>query len=109
MLLSGGDINTGVPESDLQDAEPDFKGMNLVGYDAMALGNHEFDNPLEVLRQQKNGLLSFPFCEYLSKSTGERLFKPYTIFDKQGVKIAVLGLTTDDTVRIGNPANFPRY
>lgn len=53
LLLSGGDINTGVPESDLQDAEPDFKGMNLVGYDAMALGNHEFDNPLEVLRQQE--------------------------------------------------------
>ena len=46
LLLSGGDINTGVPESDLQDAEPDFRGMNLVGYDAMAIGNHEFDNPL---------------------------------------------------------------
>lgn len=41
LLLSGGDINTGVPESDLQDAEPDFRGMNLVGYDAMAIGNHE--------------------------------------------------------------------
>ena len=34
LLLSGGDINTGVPESDLQDAEPDFRGMNLIGYDA---------------------------------------------------------------------------
>lgn len=37
LLLSGGDINTGVPESDLQDAEPDFKGMSKIGYDAMAL------------------------------------------------------------------------
>lgn len=55
LLLSGGDINTGVPESDLQDAEPDFRGMNLIGYDAMAVGNHEFDNPLSVLRQQENG------------------------------------------------------
>jgi 5'-nucleotidase/UDP-sugar diphosphatase len=44
-----------VPESDLQDAEPDFRGMNLIGYDAMAVGNHEFDNPLSVLRQQENG------------------------------------------------------
>lgn len=60
LLLSGGDINTGVPESDLQDAEPDFRGMNLIGYDAMAVGNHEFDNPLTVLRQQKSGR-SFPF------------------------------------------------
>lgn len=108
LLLSGGDINTGVPESDLQDAEPDFKGMNLVGYDAMALGNHEFDNSLDVLRKQE-AWATFPFlsANIYQKSTGERLFKPYTIFDKQGVKIAVLGLTTDDTVRIGNPANFP--
>ncbi len=58
LLLSGGDINTGVPESDLQDAEPDFRGMNLIGYDAMAVGNHEFDNPLSVLRQQESGLSS---------------------------------------------------
>ena len=36
LLLDGGDVNTGVPESDLQDAEPDFKGMNLLGYDASA-------------------------------------------------------------------------
>lgn len=58
LLLSGGDINTGVPESDLQDAEPDFKGMSKIGYDAMALGNHEFDNPLEVLFKQKSGRTS---------------------------------------------------
>ena len=53
LLLSGGDVNTGVPESDLQDAEPDFKGMSKIGYDAMALGNHEFDNPLGVLAKQQ--------------------------------------------------------
>src|SRR5262245_56309832 len=35
LLLDGGDVNTGVPESDLQDAEPDFQGMNRIGYDAM--------------------------------------------------------------------------
>ncbi|MEI9746416.1 bifunctional UDP-sugar hydrolase/5'-nucleotidase UshA [Moellerella wisconsensis] len=108
LLLSGGDVNTGVPESDLQDAEPDFKGMNLVGYDAMALGNHEFDNPLEVLRMQEKWA-KFPFlsANIYDTQSGKRLFKPYQIFDKQGVKIAVMGLTTDDTVRIGNPANFP--
>ena len=43
LLLDGGNVNTGVPESDLQDAVPDFNGMNLLGYDAMAVGNHEFD------------------------------------------------------------------
>ncbi|MEI7408566.1 bifunctional UDP-sugar hydrolase/5'-nucleotidase UshA [Pectobacterium aroidearum] len=107
LLLSGGDINTGVPESDLQDAEPDFRGMNMVGYDAMALGNHEFDNPLSVLRQQEKWA-KFPLlsANIYQKSTNERLFKPYALFDKQGVKIAVIGLTTDDTAKLGNPEYF---
>ncbi|MFP1850885.1 bifunctional UDP-sugar hydrolase/5'-nucleotidase UshA [Lonsdalea quercina] len=107
LLLSGGDINTGVPESDLQDAEPDFRGMNLVGYDAMAIGNHEFDNPLSVLRQQEKWA-NFPLlsANIYQKSTQQRLFTPYRLFNKQGVKIAVIGLTTDDTAKIGNPAFF---
>ncbi|XQS18548.1 bifunctional UDP-sugar hydrolase/5'-nucleotidase UshA [Citrobacter telavivensis] len=107
LLLSGGDINTGVPESDLQDAEPDFRGMNLIGYDAMAVGNHEFDNPLTVLRQQEKWA-KFPFlsANIYQKSTGERLFKPWAIFTRQELKIAVIGLTTDDTAKIGNPEFF---
>ncbi|ELY4669530.1 bifunctional UDP-sugar hydrolase/5'-nucleotidase UshA [Cronobacter muytjensii] len=107
LLLSGGDINTGVPESDLQDAEPDFRGMNLIGYDAMAVGNHEFDNPLSVLRQQQKWA-KFPLlsANIYQKSTNERLFKPWAIFKPQGIKIAVIGLTTDDTAKIGNPEFF---
>lgn len=107
LLLSGGDINTGVPESDLQDAEPDFRGMNLIGYDAMAVGNHEFDNPLTVLRQQEKwAKFPFLFANIYQKSTGERLFKPWAIFTRQDIKIAVIGLTTDDTAKIGNPEYF---
>ncbi len=104
LLLSGGDINTGVPESDLQDAEPDFIGMKAIGYDAMAIGNHEFDNPISVLEQQQ-AWVDFPFlsANIYKKSTGERLFDSHKIFEFDGLKIAVMGLTTDDTIRIGNP------
>ncbi|MDU4093897.1 MAG: bifunctional UDP-sugar hydrolase/5'-nucleotidase UshA [Pantoea sp.] len=104
LILSGGDINTGVPESDLQDAEPDFRGMNLVGYDAMAIGNHEFDNPLSVLRQQQKWA-KFPLlsANIYQKSSGQRLFQPWALFNRMGLKIAVIGLTTDDTAKIGNP------
>jgi 5'-nucleotidase / UDP-sugar diphosphatase len=104
LLLSGGDINTGVPESDLQLAEPDFKGMSLIGYDAMAIGNHEFDNPLSVLKQQQQWA-NFPLlsANIYDKNTNKRLFKPYHIFDLHGVKTAVIGLTTEDTAKIGNP------
>ncbi|HEQ3535889.1 TPA: bifunctional UDP-sugar hydrolase/5'-nucleotidase [Vibrio parahaemolyticus] len=104
LLLSGGDINTGVPESDLQDAEPDFKGMSKIGYDAMALGNHEFDNPLDVLFKQQDWA-NFPMlsANIYDKKTGKRLFQPYSMFNKQGIKIAVIGLTTEDTAKLGNP------
>ncbi|HIF5953653.1 TPA: bifunctional UDP-sugar hydrolase/5'-nucleotidase UshA [Vibrio parahaemolyticus] len=104
LLLSGGDINTGVPESDLQDAEPDFKGMSKIGYDTMALGNHEFDNPLDVLFKQQDWA-NFPMlsANIYDKKTGKRLFQPYAMFNKQGIKIAVIGLTTEDTAKLGNP------
>lgn len=103
LLLSGGDINTGVPESDLQDAIPDFTGMNKIGYDAMAVGNHEFDNPLSVVDMQRS-LAEFPMlAANIYKADGTRYFDAYKIFDVNGVKIAVIGLTTEDTAKIGNP------
>lgn len=110
LLISAGDINTGVPESDLLKAEPDFKGMRLIGYDAMVVGNHEFDNPLSVLRQQQQWA-GFPFLAaniYVQATQGnpeKRLFDPYVIFEKQGLKIAVIGLSTEETPAISDPEN----
>ncbi|MDO7642779.1 MAG: bifunctional UDP-sugar hydrolase/5'-nucleotidase UshA [Reinekea forsetii] len=104
LMLSGGDINTGVPESDLLDAEPDFKGMTMLGYDAMAIGNHEFDNSREVLMKQAEWA-DFPFLSaniYL-KGTNKTLFPAYQMFEVQGNRIAVVGFTTEDTQKIGNP------
>ncbi|WP_182026255.1 bifunctional UDP-sugar hydrolase/5'-nucleotidase UshA [Vibrio rotiferianus] len=111
ILLSGGDINTGVPESDMQDAVPDFVGMNLLGYDAMAVGNHEFDNSLDVLDMQAE-LADFPMLaaniykkDADGKVTGERYFAPYKVFTINGLKVAVIGLTTKDTAKLVNPDN----
>jgi 5'-nucleotidase / UDP-sugar diphosphatase len=101
LLLDGGDVNTGVPESDLQDAEPDFKGMNLLGYDASAIGNHEFDKPLAVLDKQIKWS-KFPLlaANIYNRTTGQRMFEPYRVFERGGYKIAVMGLTTDDTSKM---------
>lgn len=104
LLLSGGDINTGVPESDLQDAEPDFKGMRLLNYDAMALGNHEFDNPLDVLRKQEVWA-EFPFlsANTFQKGTNQTLFRSHVTYSYDELKVTILGFTTEDTRIIGNP------
>lgn len=98
LVLSAGDINTGVPESDIQQAKPDFIGMNMIGYDAMAVGNHEFDNPLDVLLEQERWA-DFPFlaANIFYKGSDKPLFKPYLMEDLEGVRVAILGLTTEDT------------
>jgi 5'-nucleotidase/UDP-sugar diphosphatase len=104
LLLSGGDINTGIPESDLQKAEPDFKGMSLIGYDAMAIGNHEFDNPLSVLDKQIKWS-NFPLlsANILNKTDGSHAYQPYTVLHRNGLNIGIVGLTTTDTAKIANP------
>ena len=106
LVLSGGDINTGVPESDLQDAEPDFKAMSLIGYDAMVLGNHEFDKPLDVLAKQKEWS-KFPFlsANVIKKSTGQPLYQPYVTYSIDGLRVAIMGLTTADTPKLVTPSN----
>ncbi|MDH4451460.1 MAG: bifunctional UDP-sugar hydrolase/5'-nucleotidase UshA [Rhodoferax sp.] len=105
LLLDGGDVNTGVPESDLQDAVPDFRGMNLLGYDAMAVGNHEFDKPPAVLRMQRD-LATFPMLSANIYRDGTRMFAPYKLFDLGGVRVAVMGLTTEDTQKMVHPDNI---
>ncbi|MDR7308702.1 bifunctional UDP-sugar hydrolase/5'-nucleotidase UshA [Rhodoferax saidenbachensis] len=104
LLLSGGDINTGVPESDLQDAVPDFRGMNLLRFDAMAVGNHEFDKPRAVLKMQRD-LATFPMLSANIYDNGQRMFTPYKIFNLGGVRVGVMGLTTEDTYKMVHPDN----
>ncbi|MBB1073588.1 bifunctional UDP-sugar hydrolase/5'-nucleotidase [Rhodoferax sp. 4810] len=104
LLLDGGDVNTGVPESDLQDAVPDFKGMNLLGYQAMAVGNHEFDKPLAVLKMQRD-LAQFPMLSANIYENGQRMFAPYKVFNLGGLRVGVMGLTTEDTRKMALPDN----
>ncbi|KGQ54844.1 5'-nucleotidase [Gallibacterium anatis DSM 16844 = F 149] len=104
ILLNAGDFNTGVPESDLQNAKPDIEALNMMGYEALTLGNHEFDNPLQLLEMQEKWA-KFPFlaANVINQKTGKLLVQPYTMLKKQDLNIAVVGLTTEDTAKLGNP------
>ncbi|HDR1865678.1 TPA: bifunctional UDP-sugar hydrolase/5'-nucleotidase [Pasteurella multocida] len=104
ILLHAGDFNTGVPESDMQNAKPDIEGMNMISYDVAVLGNHEFDFPMQLLEMQEKWA-KFPLisANVINKKTNKPLVKPYVILNKEDVKIAVVGLTTEDTAKLGNP------
>lgn len=99
LFLHGGDVNTGVPESDLQHGLPDLALLRLMGCDAMVLGNHEFDNPQALLRFQES-FARFPFLSAnFVDSRGRRPFEPYRLFDFGDLTVAVLGLTTEETAK----------
>ena len=106
LVLDAGDLNTGRPESTFFKARPDLEGYNYIGYDAMALGNHEFDNPLGVLKEQMASA-RFPFLAANVKTRdGKYLAEPYIIKEFEGFKVAIFGLTTRETERIGNPEHI---
>ncbi len=99
LLLDGGDVNTGTPESEMADAEPDFKGMSMMNYDAMAVGNHEFDKPFDVLLKQQKEWSNFPFlsANIYVKKTGKRFFDATKKVKIEDLDVALFGLTTEQT------------
>lgn len=76
-------------------SEPAVAAMNELGFAAMAVGNHDFDWGLDVLRgierQARFPLLS---ANTVSAKDGRPAFKPFIKLDVGGARIAVLGLTT---------------
>jgi 5'-nucleotidase/UDP-sugar diphosphatase len=104
LLLDAGDLNTGRPESSFFKAKPDIEGYNFIRYDALALGNHEFDVDLATMQAQ---IASADFSWLCANATIDGNYlanvKPYMIKEYEGFKVAVLGLVTATTAKIGNP------
>jgi 2',3'-cyclic-nucleotide 2'-phosphodiesterase/3'-nucleotidase len=69
--------------------------MNRVGYDAMAVGNHEFDFGRERLARSR-GQARFPVlsANIVEEGSGEPAFPPYRVASVDGVRVGILGLTT---------------
>ncbi|MEW6380799.1 MAG: 5'-nucleotidase C-terminal domain-containing protein [bacterium] len=106
LLLDAGDFNTGRAESNFFKARPDLQGYNFIGYDALVLGNHEFDNPATVLQEQMKQA-HFPFLSANIKTrNGGYLAQPYLIKEFAGFRVAVLGLTTREAKFICNPEHI---
>lgn len=103
LVLDAGDINTGSAMSNMFAAEPDIKAYNLIGYNAVTLGNHEFDGTTEKLLTQM-GMAEFPWLSAnIVKSDGKPLATPYIIKDYEGFRVGVLGLTTLRTLKAASP------
>lgn len=95
LLFDCGDISQGTPYYNLFEGEVEVKMMNLMGYDAMTIGNHEFDFGLDNMARLFK-MANFPVvcANYDVKGTVlEGLVKPYVILKRNGLKIGVFGLS----------------
>ncbi len=95
LLFDCGDISQGTPYYNLFQGEVEVKMMNLMGYDAMTIGNHEFDFGLENMARLFR-MANFPVVCANYDVTGtvlEGLVKPYITLDRNGLKIGVFGLS----------------
>ena len=81
--------------------------MNLIGYDAVGLGNHEFDYKTERLHELVNKLDSTVVCSNYKKIGEEKsVFNPYIIVPYGDTEVAYIGIITPDTLTSSSPAQF---
>src|ERR1044071_3468319 len=101
MLIDSGDTIQGTPleyyhnEKNNTPADPMMLAMNELHYDAMTVGNHEYNFGLKVLEKAR-GEAKFPWlsANTYDKGTTQTHYQPYIVKEVAGARIAVLGLTT---------------
>ena len=93
LLFDAGDFLQGTPYFNLFKGEVEVEAMNLLKYDAVTLGNHEFDYGMEVLEDiVKRATFPIVSTNYdFSETPIADYIKPYLIINKGGVKIGVIG------------------
>lgn len=94
LVFDCGDISQGTPYYNLFQGELEIKLMNLLGYDAMTIGNHEFDFGLDNMARLFK-LAEFPIvcANYDCRGTVlEGLVKPYVVIKRKKVRIGVFGI-----------------
>lgn len=95
LYLDAGDYNQGTPYFNIFDGEAEIALLNEMGLDATTLGNHEFDNGvIELANRLKKAQYVTLCANYtIHYRPLRRIVKPYVIFEKNGHKIGVIGLT----------------
>ncbi|MDZ7625761.1 MAG: bifunctional metallophosphatase/5'-nucleotidase [Ignavibacteriaceae bacterium] len=101
ILLDNGDLIQGDPMSyyynfeDTSDTHIFADALNFMGYDAATIGNHDIETGHGVYDKFREEI-NFPWlaANAVNIKTDEPYFEPYTIIERKGVRIAVLGLTT---------------
>lgn len=106
LLIDGGDAPYNTNITNLFEGASAIEIMNEMGYDAMALGNHDFDFPFDVMKRNA-GNAKFPFLSANTYYNGEypEFLAPSIIKEIDGVKVGIIGLTDDQSRVYTHPRN----
>lgn len=109
ILVDAGDFFQGRPVGTVTHGRAVIDFMNYIGYDAMTIGNHEFDILQDDLISTLE-LAEFPIltCNVIDERTGKvpHYAVPYIILERMGMRIGILGFTTTDTEKMSFPENI---
>jgi 5'-nucleotidase/UDP-sugar diphosphatase len=110
LLLSGGDNYTGPAISTYFDGQPMAEAMAMMGYAASAFGNHEFDFGRErFVENRARGALTYLAANVRAQDPALKKdmdLPAFSIFERRGVKIGVVGLTTETTLTSAMASRF---
>jgi len=102
LLLAAGDMIQGNAWANLFQGKSTIEVMNAMKFDAMVVGNHEFDFGPKVLKERM-AQARFPLLGANVK--GFPALKPYIMKNLQGVRIAIIGVVTPETPVVTHPRN----
>lgn len=113
LLFDSGDTIQGTPltfhHAKVNNKPPDpmMTVMNLMGYDAMAVGNHEYEFGLDALNKAR-GEARFPWlsANTYKKGTGDSYFQPFVVKEVSGVRVGIIGLTTPGMPSLDDPERY---
>lgn len=106
-VVSVGDFIQGSSMGSISQGEYVVNIMNMVGYDAVGLGNHEFDYKIPRLLELTNLMNTKPVCcNFQKMGEADPVFAPYTIVTYGDVDIAYIGIVTPETLSSSSPAQF---
>ncbi len=104
LTLRAGDVMSGDVAVDILQNEPDYSSMNIIGFNATVIGNHDVDYGIGVLNRLIKNVIEFPVLSanafVPSKKPTDAGYHPYAsyaIITMGGMKMALVGLTSDQT------------
>lgn len=109
LILDAGDMFQGMPFANLENGQSIIKLANAAGYDAMTVGNHEFDfgakNFFDIVSQLNYKVLA----ANLKDAQGNNAVDTYMVKEFDGVKVGVFGMATEETAFKTHPDNVVGY